>query len=319
MIGIILTGHGNFASGLSSSLSLIAGIPENYRSVDFLPEDSVDILTDKIKSAIKELDNCEEILILTDLVGGSPYNVSVKLRLDGNLEKIQVISGVNLGCLIETSIAVGSAENVKELASISLKSIKDQAMIFYTDEEIEENKNKNKKTVKVSKQKNNNNLDLPEGKIVHARIDERLIHGQVAMVWTNTVGASRIVVVNDNALKDEMVLSGLKMAKPAGVKVSVLTVKRAIKRLKENAYAGDKIFVITKNISDMAELIRQGVAIEGVNVGNVAKREGSRSIKKSVNLTEQDIKDINEMISLGHKVTAQMIPNESEQSILNYL
>ncbi len=109
MIGIILTGHGNFANGLSSSLSLIAGIPENYRSVDFLPEDSVDILTDKIKSAIKELDNCEEILILTDLVGGSPYNVSVKLRLDGNLEKIQVISGVNLGCLIETSIAVGSA------------------------------------------------------------------------------------------------------------------------------------------------------------------------------------------------------------------
>ena len=317
MIGIILTGHGNFASGLSSSLSLIAGIPENYRSVDFLPEDSVDILTDKIKSAIKELDNCEEILILTDLVGGSPYNVSVKLRLDGNLEKIQVISGVNLGCLIETSIAVGSAENVKELASISLKSIKDQAMIFKTKKKIKENKNK--KTVKVSKQKNNNNLDLPEGKIVHARIDERLIHGQVAMVWTNTVGASRIVVVNDNALKDEMVLSGLKMAKPAGVKVSVLTVKRAIKRLKENAYAGDKIFVITKNISDMAELIRQGVAIEGVNVGNVAKREGSRSIKKSVNLTEQDIKDINEMISLGHKVTAQMIPNESEQSILNYL
>ena len=66
-------------------------------------------------------------------------------------------------------------------------------------------------------------------------------------------------------------------------------------------------------------LIRRGVEIDRVNVGNVAKREGSRNIKKSVNLTEQDIADIQEMIRGGHSVTAQMIPNESDQSILNYL
>ena len=69
----------------------------------------------------------------------------------------------------------------------------------------------------------------------------------------------------------------------------------------------------------MAELVRQGVEIEKVNVGNVAKREGSRNIKKSVNLTEQDIADIHEMINSGHPVTAQMIPNEPDQSILSYL
>ena len=62
----------------------------------------------------------------------------------------------------------------------------------------------------------------------------------------------------------------------------------------------------------------EGVEIGRVNVGNVAKREGSRNIKKSVNLTEQDIADIHEMIDAGHEVTAQMIPNESDQSILNY-
>ena len=63
----------------------------------------------------------------------------------------------------------------------------------------------------------------------------------------------------------------------------------------------------------------EGVEIGRVNVGNVAKREGSKNIKKSVNLTEQDIADIHEMIDAGHEVTAQMIPNESDQSILNYL
>lgn len=51
--------------------------------------------------------------------------------------------------------------------------------------------------------------------IVHARVDERLIHGQVATVWTNTVGAQRIMVVNDAAVKDQLQIGALKMAKPA--------------------------------------------------------------------------------------------------------
>ena len=72
--------------------------------------------------------------------------------------------------------------------------------------------------------------------IIHARVDERLIHGQVAMVWTNTVGATRIVVVNDAAVKDEMIIAALKMAKPAGVKLSILSKNRAIEKFAEKTY-----------------------------------------------------------------------------------
>lgn len=155
--------------------------------------------------------------------------------------------------------------------------------------------------------------------IVHARVDERLIHGQVAMVWTNTVGATRIIVANDEAVKDEMIIAGLKMAKPAGVKLSILSVKRAGEKFAEDTYKDDKVFLITKNIGDMETLIGAGVPIKAVNVGNVAKREGSRQIKKSVNLTDQDITDIQSMIDQGVTVTAQMLPNESDQSILSFL
>lgn len=155
--------------------------------------------------------------------------------------------------------------------------------------------------------------------IVHARVDERLIHGQVAMVWTNTVGATRIVVVNDAAVKDEMIIAGLKMAKPAGVKLSILSKKRAVEKFAEKAYEGEKVFLITKNIGDMAELVSAGMEIPAVNVGNVAQREGSKPIKKSVNLTEQDIAQIKDIIAKGIPVTAQMIPNESDQSIMNYI
>lgn len=155
--------------------------------------------------------------------------------------------------------------------------------------------------------------------IVHARVDERLIHGQVAMVWTNTVGASRIIVVNDEAVRDEMMIAGLKMAKPAGVKLSILSVKRAGEKFAENAYEGEKVFLITKNIGDMVSLIKAKVPIPAFNVGNVAKREGARAIKKSVQLTDQDIEQIREVVGQGVAVTAQMLPNESDQSILNML
>lgn len=155
--------------------------------------------------------------------------------------------------------------------------------------------------------------------IVHARIDERLIHGQVAMVWTNTVGATRIAVVNDEAVKDEMIIAGLKMAKPAGVKLSILSKKKAVEKFQSNVYDNDKVFLITKNLQDMEFLVENGVKTGTINVGNIAKREGSTQIKKSVYVTKEDIDTIQHLIESGIHVTAQMIPAESDQSITEYL
>lgn len=155
--------------------------------------------------------------------------------------------------------------------------------------------------------------------IVNARVDERLIHGQIAMVWTNTVGATRIAVVNDQAVKDENIIAALKISKPAGVKLSILSKAKAAEKFKEGTYDEDKIFLITKNIEDMNEIIKNGVPIKTVNIGNIAKKEGSVQIKKSVNLTEDDIALIKSMIADGINITAQMLPNESDQSIEAYL
>ncbi|MCP6826224.1 PTS sugar transporter subunit IIB, partial [Listeria monocytogenes] len=63
--------------------------------------------------------------------------------------------------------------------------------------------------------------------IKHVRVDERLIHGQVATMWTNTIKATRIMIVDDAVVKNEMEKVALKTAVPAGVKLSILTVKGA--------------------------------------------------------------------------------------------
>ncbi len=155
--------------------------------------------------------------------------------------------------------------------------------------------------------------------IKNARVDERLIHGQVAMVWTNTIGATRIVVVNNEAVNDESIIAALKISKPAGVKLSILSKEKAVNKFKDGIYDEDKVFLITKNIQDMSDLIEGGIQIESVNIGNIAKKEDAIQIKKSVHLTKDDISLIKNMIANGIKVTAQMIPNESDQSIEIYL
>ena len=155
--------------------------------------------------------------------------------------------------------------------------------------------------------------------IVHARVDERLIHGQVATVWTNTVGAQRIMVVNDAAVKDQLQIGALKMAKPAGVKLSILSKRKAIEKILAGNYDEEKVFLITKDIADMAALIDGGVPLQSFNVGNISQKEGSRAIKKSVALTDEDIQTVRRLTDNGVTITAQMIPSEPNEAILTFI
>jgi len=74
--------------------------------------------------------------------------------------------------------------------------------------------------------------------IVNIRIDERLIHGQVAAFWTNTLKATRIMVIDDSASRDDVQKMALKMACPAGVKLSILSIEKAVENLQANKYDG---------------------------------------------------------------------------------
>lgn len=109
MIGIIVTGHGSFATGITSGLKLLAGETEYYEAVDFLPEDSVEALTEKLLRAVEALSGLEGILILTDIAGGSPFNVSLKLKLT-RTEAIEVIGGTNLPVLLEAYLSCAMYE-----------------------------------------------------------------------------------------------------------------------------------------------------------------------------------------------------------------
>jgi PTS system N-acetylgalactosamine-specific IIA component len=98
MLGIIIIGHGHFASGLLSSVKLIAGEQKKLEIVDFKEGDSSEILNGKIKEAISRLSN-ENIAIFTDIPGGTPFNQSVLISKE--YSQVKVITGTNLPAIID--------------------------------------------------------------------------------------------------------------------------------------------------------------------------------------------------------------------------
>ena len=147
-------------------------------------------------------------------------------------------------------------------------------------------------------------------KIVNIRVDERLIHGQVAAFWTNTLGATRIMVVDDISSKDDIQKMALKMACPGGVKLSILSIAKAAENLLANKYVGDRIFMVLKGPHTLLGLWEAGFKFDVVNVGNMSSKFGSVQVKRSVGVTPADVENFEKLAALGVKFTAQMVPTE---------
>lgn len=128
MIGLIVTGHGNFGSGFTSSLNLIAGEQESYKYVDFVQEYTVDDLSRELTKAMDELKDCEGILVLSDLPGGSPFKTAVEVGFPrGN---VVVLGGTNLPMLVEVSMARKFIEDLESLANMAINTGKDQVVRY---------------------------------------------------------------------------------------------------------------------------------------------------------------------------------------------
>ena len=146
--------------------------------------------------------------------------------------------------------------------------------------------------------------------IVNVRIDDRLIHGQVAAVWSLVTKATRIMVVDDQVVKDVVNKEALKMACPKQCKLSILTVEKAAANLCAGKYEGERVFIVAKSPKTIRGLYDQGFHMEKVNVGNMGGKQNTRMLKKAVSVTEEDIADFLYLADQGVKVTTQMVPTD---------
>ena len=126
----MITGHGHFATGLGSSLKLITGNTENIVYVDFEADHSTDTLTENINKGLDELKDCDGVLVLSDLAGGSPFKSAVECKVARPDQAIEVLAGSNLPMLIEGSMAMAAFDSPLDMAQSLIETGKEYIVRF---------------------------------------------------------------------------------------------------------------------------------------------------------------------------------------------
>jgi PTS system mannose-specific IIA component len=123
MIGIVIVTHCNLGQELIRSAEFIVGGLGQAKAVSLNPEDQVEALHGKIAKAIEEVDIGDGVILLTDMFGGTPSNISLTFLAD---EKVEVVTGANLPMLIDlASKREGKSLNqvAREIKDYGLRSI----------------------------------------------------------------------------------------------------------------------------------------------------------------------------------------------------
>ncbi|RMC47062.1 PTS sugar transporter subunit IIB [Lactobacillus sp. ESL0230] len=155
--------------------------------------------------------------------------------------------------------------------------------------------------------------------IVGARVDERLVHGQVANLWTPKLQVERIIVLDEVAAKDEIQKSGLRMATPMTTRLSVLPTRVAADHLNNNRYGNQRIFIVAKKPQKFLDLLNLGVSLEMINVGNMSKKEDTTELTKQVNISSEDAEIFKQIAAKGVNLIAQVNPSVDARDLMKLI
>ena len=336
---ILIATHGKMASGIRYTAELIVGKMDEITTIDayVTPEDNVE---KRFEEYFAQHEN-DRIFVFTDLMGGS---VNQKLLGYSQKENVTLITGTNLPVLMQVMMADDDVteEEIQEFIDDAREEL--QVVDFGGGKKSTSEKNAEEDTA----QSTENNAQTSEGaasdaeksapkkalapqsydnstaKITALRVDDRLIHGQVAMTWTKQLSVQGIVVANDEAANDNTQKMALKMAVPGGIKSLIKPVDEAIRILNNPKASRIRILVLTRTVKDALK-IRQSVGEIGfLNVGNTGRFDGIDVSEKlvltpTIMLTKAEQKALTELVALDPKTCMQQVPNDEQKLVKDIL
>lgn len=155
--------------------------------------------------------------------------------------------------------------------------------------------------------------------VVWARVDDRLIHGEVVTAWTPNTHATRIMIIDDDVVRDTFNVRVVKALAPAGTKVIVYSVEKACEKLMVPGVEGERIMILTKSPTTFYRLIKGGVPIKEVNLGGAGIRGKRQPFINNVALDPEEVKACDEMKKAGVHVFYQLVPEQGVIEIDNAL
>ena len=317
MVGIIIASHGEFAAGIKQSGSMIFGEQEKVESVVFMPSEGPDDLQRKLQEAIAKVDS-EEILFLVDLWGGSPFNQANKLFEEAP-EHRAIVAGLNLPMLIEAYASRFSMNTAHEIAQAiaptAIEGVKVRPEELQKKEEVAEEQTVAPKGA------------IPEGtvlgdgkiKFVLARIDTRLLHGQVATNWTKATNPNRIIVVSDSVSKDDLRKKLIEQAAPPGVRAHVIPLDKLVQVYNDPRFGDTKALLLFENPQDALAVIEIGVEIPELNIGSMAHSVGKVQINNVLSVDQADVDTYKKLRDLGVKFDVRKVSGDSPSDLFKLI
>ena len=318
---ILIATHGKMASGIRYTAELIVGKMAEITTIDayVTPEDNVE---KKFEEYFAQHEN-DRIFVFTDLMGGS---VNQKLLGYSQKENVTLITGTNLPVLMQVMMADDDVteEEIQEFIDDAREELQVVDLGGEKKSSAKENVAPAAEKSAPKKEPVPQSYDNSTAKITALRVDDRLIHGQVAMTWTKQLAVQGSVVANDEAANDNTQKMALKMAVPGGIKSLIKPVDEAIRILNNPKASKMRILVLTRTVKDALK-VRQSVGEIGfLNVGNTGRFDGIDVSEKlvltpTIMLTKTEQQALKDLVALDPKTCMQQVPNDEQKLVKDVL
>ena len=292
---VILASHGELALGALDTIRMIVGEVPNAHAV-ILRRDDTEPITGKVEALIDGFADEDDVFVLTDMLGSSVNNAMVELM--ARRPRVRVVSGMNMPLVL--TLVLGDA---KVMPSV-LRSVIGEARAGIVDCANPDVSQTVTSPTPVAVSGKPSTIEL-------ARLDYRLLHGQVVFSWVGKTGVGRIIVVDDATASDEVKKSALKLAKPSNVRLNVFTVERALSKMDKLNTLGEKVMFVFGNTHELLEFCRS-YPLPEVNYGATANKDGAVQFggkDGSVFLDEAERADTQALLDLGTKIYVQQTPS----------
>ncbi len=156
-------------------------------------------------------------------------------------------------------------------------------------------------------------------KLVLARIDDRLLHAQVALGWVGALSPDVVVVADDKLAEEKHVIPLLRMSLPSEVDMIVVSVDDAVKTLRERRDDTSKCILVVRTPSEALRLVDAGVHLQELNVGGMHFSEGKQRLLDYVYVDGADVETLGRLSSKGIRLIAQDVPGNPSRDLTRLL
>ncbi|MEH3171250.1 PTS mannose transporter subunit IIAB [Enterobacter quasiroggenkampii] len=314
-IAIVIGTHGWAAEQLLKTAEMLLGEQENVGWIDFVPGENAETLIEKYNAQLEKLDTSKGVLFLVDTWGGSPFNAASRIVVDK--EHYEVVAGVNIPMLVETLMARDDNPSFDELVALAVETGREgvKALKAQPVEKPAPAPASAPKAAAPAKPMGPNDYMV----IGLARIDDRLIHGQVATRWTKETNVRRIIVVSDEVAADTVRKTLLTQVAPPGVTAHVVDVAKMIRVYNNPKYAGERVMLLFTNPTDVERIVEGGVKITSVNIGGMAFRQGKTQVNNAISVDAKDIEAFNKLNARGIELEARKVSTDQKLKMMDLI